>query len=119
MDDIVEFRNGDASCHYFVDRDIYSLYVTKCGEMFHFEYNTFDEIENILRDNFDFDDELVEELKSKITFDGDIKSDIKTLIRVFDNFVDNMYDRGQFDPDDGSDKEINILLKRLIKKYLV
>lgn len=67
MDDIVEFRNGDASCHYFGDKDIYSLYVTKCGEMFHFNRKTFDEIETILRESFNFDDELVEELMDKIT----------------------------------------------------
>lgn len=53
-----------------------------------------------------------------MTFDNDIELDIKNLIRVFDNYVDDMFDRGQFDITYNRDREIDTLLERMKKKYL-
>jgi len=47
-----------------------------------------------------------------------MEKDIVDLILRFDNYLDNMYDRGTFDPTDPTDSELNDFISKMRKKYI-
>jgi len=47
-----------------------------------------------------------------------MKDDIIEILTRFDNFLDNMYDRGAFDCTDKDDKELDDFITRMKDKYL-
>ena len=46
-----------------------------------------------------------------------IIKDLKKLISVFDNFLDDMYDCGAFDVTQKKDRDINDFLEKMVDKY--
>lgn len=48
----------------------------------------------------------------------EMKTDIVKLVKCFDMFLDDMFDRGAFDPSEKNDGELQAFVNEMKEKYL-